>query len=235
MRIAALYDVHGNLPALEAVLAEVAASSVDRIVVGGDVVAGPMPHEVLSLIRDVGDETVWVRGNGDREPGPWAADKLDASERSFLRDLPTSVTIDVDGLGETLFCHGSPRHDEEILTAISPEQRVASALIGIRERVVVCGHTHTQFDRQVAGVRLVNAGSIGMPYEHRGGAYWALLGPDVDLRRTDYDIEAAIERMRQAGYPDENHLENLVNVPTGEEASAFFESQAQDANFENDW
>ena len=235
MRIAALYDVHGNLPALEAVLVEVAASSVDCIVVGGDVVAGPMPHEVLSLIRDAGDETVWVRGNGDREPGPWAANQLDASERSFLRDLPTSVTIDVDGLGETLFCHGSPRHDEEILTAISPEQRVASALIGVGERVVVCGHTHTQFDRQVAGVRLVNAGSIGMPYENRSGAYWALLGPDVDLRRTDYDIEAAIGRMRQVGYPDENHLENLVNVPTGEEASAFFELQAQDANFENDW
>ena len=109
MRIAALYDVHGNLPALEAVLVEVAASSVDCIVVGGDVVAGPMPHEVLSLIRDAGDETVWVRGNGDREPGPWAADQLDARERSFLRDLPTSVTIDVDGLGETLFCHATTR------------------------------------------------------------------------------------------------------------------------------
>ena len=235
MRIAALYDVHGNLPALEAVLAEVASSSVDRIVVGGDVVAGPMPNEVLSLIRDLGAETVWVRGNGDREPGPWAADQLDARERSFLRDLPTSVTIDVDGLGETLFCHGSPRHDEEILTAISSEQRVASALVGVRARVVVCGHTHTQFDRLVAGVRLVNAGSIGMPYEDRIGAYWALLGPDVDLRRTDYDVQAAVERMRQVGYPDENHLENLVTVPTGEEAAEFFESQAQDANFENDW
>ncbi len=235
VRIAALYDVHGNLPALEAVLAEVAASSVDHIVVGGDLVAGPMPHEVLSLIRDLGDETVWVRGNGDREPGPWAADKLDASEQSFLRDLPTSVTLEVDGLGKTLFCHGSPRSDEEILTAISAEQRVASALDGVRERVVVCGHTHTQFDRAVAGVRLVNAGSIGMPYEDRIGAYWALLGPDVQLRRTDYDVEAAIRRMRRAGYPDENHLENLVNVPTGQEAAAFFESQAQDANFENDW
>jgi putative phosphoesterase len=235
MRIAALYDVHGNLPALEAVLAEVARSSVDHIVVGGDVVAGPMPHEVLPLIRDLGDETVWVRGNGDREPGTWAADQLDASEQSFLRDLPTSVTLDVDGLGKTLFCHGSPRSDEEILTAISPEQRVASALVGVRERIVVCGHTHTQFDREVAGVRLVNAGSIGMPYEDRIGAYWALLGPDVNLRRTAYDVEAAIERMRLAGYPDENHLENLVNVPTGDEAAAFFESQAQDANFENDW
>ena len=235
VRIAALYDVHGNLPALEAVLAEVAGSSVDQIVVGGDLVAGPMPHEVLSLIRDLGDETVWVRGNGDREPGSWAADKLDASEQSFLRDLPTSVALDVDGLGKTLFCHGSPRSDEEILTAISAEQRVVSALDGVRERVVVCGHTHTQFDREVAGVRLVNAGSIGMPYEDRIGAYWALLGPDVQLRRTDYDVEAAIRRMRQAGYPDENHLENLVNVPTGEEAAAFFESQAKDANFENDW
>jgi putative phosphoesterase len=235
MRIAALYDVHGNLPALEAVLAEVAAGSVDRIVVGGDVVAGPMPLEVLSLIRELGDETVWVRGNADRELGAWAADRLDASEHRFLRNLPTSVTLDVDGLGETLFCHGSPRSDDEILTMISSEERVISALVGVRSRIVVCGHTHTQFDRQVAGVRLVNAGSVGMPYEDRVGAYWALLGPDIDLRRTDYDVQAAIERMRGTGYPDENHLENLANVPNGKEAAAFFESQAQDANFENDW
>jgi hypothetical protein len=74
-----------------------------------------------------------------------------------------------------------------------------------------------------------------MPYESQGGAYWALLGPDVGLRRTDYDVEAAVQQMRGAGYPDGNHLENLVNVPSGEEAAAFFESQAQDANFENDW
>jgi putative phosphoesterase len=235
VRIAALYDVHGNLPALEAVLREIAASSVDCIVVGGDVVAGPMPREVLSAIRDLGDDTVWVRGNADREPGPWIAGHLDASERRFLSELPTSVTLHVGGLGPTLFCHGSPRSDEEILTLISPEQRVASALVGVRERVVVCGHTHTQFDREIAGVRLVNAGSIGMPYESRGGAYWALLGPGVDLRRTDYDVEAAIERMRETGYPDENHLENLMNIPSGEKAAAYFESQAQDANFENDW
>jgi putative phosphoesterase len=235
VRIAALYDVHGNLPALEAVLAEVAASSVDRIVVGGDVVAGPMPREVLSLLRDLGDDALWVRGNGDREPGPWAASKLREREHRFLSALPTSVTLDVDRLGQTLFCHGSPRSDEEILTLVSPGHRVASALAGVRERIVVCGHTHTQFDREVAGVRLVNAGSIGMPYEKRGGAYWALLGPGVDLRRTDYDVDAAIQRMREAGYPDENHLENLVNVPSGDEAAAFFESRGQDANFENDW
>jgi len=235
VRIAALYDIHGNLPALEAVLADVAASPIDRIVVGGDVVAGPMPREVLSLIRDLGDDTVWVRGNGDREPGPWAAGRLGARERSFLTDLPTAVSIDVDGLGPTLFCHGSPRSDEESLTLVSPEKRVVAALAGVRERVVVCGHTHTQFDRETAGVRLVNAGSIGMPYESRGGAYWVLLGPDVDLRRTDYDVEAAIGRMREVGYPDEDHLENLVNVPSGKEAATFLESKAQDANFENDW
>jgi putative phosphoesterase len=235
VRIAALYDVHGNLPALEAVLAEVAANSVDRIVVGGDVVAGPLPRDVLSLIRDFGTDTFWVRGNGDREPGRWVSDHLNANELRFLRELPTSVSLDVDGLGQTLFCHGSPRSDEEILTLVSPEQRVAAALGGVRERVVVCGHTHTQFDREIAGFRLVNAGSVGMPYEDRGGAYWALLGPNVDLRRTDYDVAAAIRQMREVGYPDENHLENLVQVPSGEEAAAFFESQAQDANFENDW
>jgi putative phosphoesterase len=235
VRIAALYDVHGNLPALEVVLAEIAEDPVDRLVIGGDVVAGPMPREVLAVLRDLGDRAVWVRGNGDREPDAWVVRHLGASEISFLSELPTSLSLDLDGLGQTLFCHGSPRSDEEILTALSPAERVASALAGVQERVVVCGHTHTQFDRKVGGVRLVNAGSIGMPYESRGGAYWARLGPDIDLRRTEYDVEGAIERMRAAGYPDENHLENLVTVPSGDEAAAFFESQAQEANFENDW
>ena len=128
-----------------------------------------------------------------------------------------------------LFCHGSPRSDEEILTRISPEERVAAAVADVSEEVVVCGHTHVQFDRRVAGKRLINAGSVGMPYEARPGAYWAVLGPDVELRRTDYDLEAAAAAIRVSGFPDAGELadENVLTVPSAEEATQQFERMAQ--------
>ena len=137
--------------------------------------------------------------------------------------------MDVDGLGPVLFCHGSPRSDEEILTRISSEERVAAACAGVEEALVVCGHTHVQFDREVAGTRLVNAGSVGMPYEAEPGAYWALLGPDVELRRTAYDLEAAAAAIRATGFPgaDELAAANVLTVPSAEEATEQFERLAE--------
>jgi putative phosphoesterase len=209
MRVAALYDVHANLPAVEAVLAEV---DVDTILVGGDAVLGPMPRETLRLLRDRG--ATFIRGNCDREvatPGEgeelwtrrarWAHEQLDDEELAFLRDLRHPLPMEVDGLGEVLFCHGSPRSDEEILTAITPPKRLDPILDGVTQNLVVCGHTHAQFDRSLDGVRLVNAGSVGMPFEGQPGAYWALLGPDVEHRRADYDIEAAEAELRAGGWP----------------------------------
>ncbi len=242
MRVAALYDVHGNLPALEAVLAEVDALEVEVVVVGGDIAIGPMPRETLMRLLELEDRARFVRGNGDREvaaePGGadlwaertrWSASQLTRGQRAWLAALPESHSVDVDGLGAVLFCHGSPRSDEEILTAISPEERVASAVAGVPEPVVVCGHTHVQFDRRAAGKRLVNAGSVGMPYEARPGAYWALLGRDVELRRTGYDLEAAAEAIRATGFPgaDELAAENVLTVPSAEEATEQFERMAQ--------
>jgi len=159
----------------------------------------------------------------------WSAEQLEPGRRDWLAALPDTQSVAVDGLGPVLFCHGSPQSDDEILTAISPEQRVAAAIAGVAERVVVCGHTHVQFDRQVAGRRLVNAGSVGMPYEARPGAYWALLGPDVELRRTDYDLEAAAEAIRATGFPDAEGLaaENVLTVPSAEEATRQFEGMAR--------
>jgi predicted phosphodiesterase len=125
--------------------------------------------------------------------------RLSADELEFLRQLPLTESLDVDGLGAVLFCHATPRNDEELLTRISPDERWRDALAGVRERVVVCGHTHMQFDRQIGDVRLVNSGSVGMPYEQEPGAYWALLGPEVEFRRTEYepgDIPGT-------GWPDE--------------------------------
>jgi putative phosphoesterase len=246
VRVAALYDVHGNLPALEAVLAEVESVGVDAVVVGGDVAIGPMPREALERLAALGDRALFVRGNGDREIAAppasqgdlwaertrWSAEQLSREQRAWLAALPDTQTVAVEGLGPVLFCHGSPRSDEEILTAISPEERVAAAIVGVEEPVVVCGHTHVQFDRRVAGKRLVNAGSIGMPYEAGPGAYWALFGPDVELRRTDYDLEMAAAAIRATGFPAAQELaeENVLTVPTAKEATEQFERLAQEAS-----
>ena len=191
MRVAALYDIHGNLPALDAVLAEVDA---DVIVIGGDFVLGPWPAETYSRLRSLEGIVRFVRGNADREvvdeaPGrapreliEFVRPRLPDDACEFLRELPLTVSI-----GRTLFCHATPRSDEEIFTRISPDERWAEALAGVEADTVVCGHTHIQFDRQIGDVRLVNAGSIGMPYEREPGAYWALLdGDEVEFRRTEY-------------------------------------------------
>jgi putative phosphoesterase len=197
VRVAALYDVHGNLPALEAVLADVDA---DLVVVGGDIAAGPWPAETLERLRALGDRARFIRGNADREvvqPGvrglappemmDFTREQLSDEQLDFLGSLPLTTSADVDGLGSVLFCHATPRDDEQIFTRISPDERWQEVLHGVEADVVVCGHTHVQFDRRVGELRLVNAGSVGMPYEHEPGAYWALLGPDVDLRRTAYE------------------------------------------------
>jgi putative phosphoesterase len=191
VRIAALYDIHGNLPALDAVLAEVDA---DVIVIGGDFVLGPWPAETLERLRALEGDVRFLRGNADREvvadePGlappelmEFARARLPADALDFLRSLPLTVS-----LGRTLFCHATPRNDEEIFTRDSPDERWAPALAGVDADVVVCGHTHVQFDRRIGDIRLVNAGSIGMPYEREPGAYWAVLDDgDVELRRTEY-------------------------------------------------
>jgi predicted phosphodiesterase len=241
MRVAALYDIHGNLPALTAVLAEVEEAEPDVVVVGGDIALGPMPRKTLELLLTLGERALFVRGNCDRlmneeitEAGlnadrtRWSADQLERGHRAWLAALPDTQTVEVDGLGPTLFCHGSPRSDEEILTAISPDLRVAEAVKGVAEETVMCGHTHVQFDRLVADKRLMNAGSVGMPYESLPGAYWALLGPDVDLRRTDYDREAAAEAIRATTFPDAREFAaaNVLTVPSGQEATQLFERMA---------
>jgi putative phosphoesterase len=245
MRVAALYDVHGNVPALEAVLTEVEALEVDAIVVGGDIAIGPMPREALERLLRLGERALFLRGNGDREIAGepegddlwiqrtrWSAEQLERGQLAWLAALPDTQSVNVDGLGPVLFCHGSPRSDDEILTRISSEERVAAAVADVSEHVVLCGHTHVQFDREVAGKRLVNAGSVGMPYEAQPGAYWALLGPDVELRRTDYDLEAAATAIRATGFPEAEELaaENVLTIPTAEEATEQFERLAQSAD-----
>jgi putative phosphoesterase len=199
MRVATLYDVHGNLPALEAVLAEIPADAT--IVVGGDVVvAGTHPSETLERLRGLGDRVVWIRGNADRElkPGEPAlapAGLLDATRAAltgeqidFLYGQPLTAQID-----RVLFCHATPRNDVDIFTERTPEERLVEIFAGVDADVVVCGHTHMQFERTIAGKRVINSGSVGMPYENEPGAYWML---DLEHRRTGYDGAVLAESSR---------------------------------------
>jgi putative phosphoesterase len=241
MRVAALYDVHGNLPALEAALAEVDDQGADVLLSGGDLLLGPQPAECLELLRERG--ATFIRGNcdravaGDHDWGDawidrirWTAEQLSQEQLDFVRAWPQVVMLDVEGLGPVLFCHGSPRSDEEILTAITPPKQLDPVLDGVQQSVVVCGHTHVQFDRRLGDRRLVNAGSIGLPYEGESGiACWALLGPDVELRRARYDVELALEALATSGYPDDDGAVRgyLLEPSTAEEATAHFESVAE--------
>jgi putative phosphoesterase len=215
VRVAALADVHGNAPALEAVLREVEA---DLVVFCGDLTWGPLPRETLELVRPLNAR--FVRGNSERElvertlDWPRARWIRAQHERLELPRYEEHVVVEVDGLGRTRFVHGSPRSDEECVTVETPEERVREFMRGVEERVVVTAHTHVRYNRQVAGVRLLNPGSVGLPYEGETGvAFWAVLGPDVELRRTEYDREGALERMRATGMPQFELIEQLMTAP----------------------
>ena len=190
MPVAALYDIHGNLAALEAVLAEVPEDAT--IVVGGDICAGgEQPSETLERLRALGDRVLWLRGNSDRELYPGeeglappevieeARSKLSEQQIDFLHDLPVTQALD-----DVLYCHASPRNDVDIFTERTPVDRIAFLFDGLGVGTVVCGHTHMQFERTIAGKRVINAGSVGMPYEEEPGAYWLL---DLEHRRTPYE------------------------------------------------
>jgi putative phosphoesterase len=247
VRIAALYDIHGNLPALEAVLTELDELRSDLVLIGGDVVLGPFPKETLERLSELGDRVRYIRGNTDRvlveeiadtsAPAPWAERQawvraqLSEEQLGLFARLSHTIVLDVEELGHVLFCHGSPRRDDEIVTRATAPERLSDILAGVEEHVVVCGHTHMQFDRIVGGIRLVNAGSVGMPYEGEPGAYWALLGPDVELRRSDYDLERAAAAIRATTFPaaDEFAEQHVLHPASAEEATEQFERMAAES------
>lgn len=219
MRVAALYDIHGNLPALEAVLAEVRRAGVDLVVIGGDVLPGPMPCETLDALLDLDIPARFIVGNGEaavlaekagqevslpekvRETLRWTARLLLPAHETWILGWPRTLRVEIPGLGKVLFCHATPRSDTEIFTRLTPEDRLAPAFAGVDASLVVCGHTHMQFDRKVGALRVVNAGSVGMPFG-RPGADWLLLGPGVELRHTAYDLPRAAARIRATSYPE---------------------------------
>jgi len=233
MRIAALYDIHGNLPALEAVLAEVRAAGVDHILIGGDVLPGPMPRACLDVLYGLATPTTFIMGNGDRETLAtrrgqmgaiipayfheamrWNAAQLTEEDERFINRWPPTQTMPVPGIGKVMFCHATARNDIEIFTEVTAVEKLQPVFDPLGVDLVVCGHTHMQFDRMVGRTRVVNAGSVGMPFEEPG-AYWLLLGPGVELRKTKYDLAAAADRVRQTAYPQAEQCAsgNILTTP----------------------
>jgi predicted phosphodiesterase len=242
MRVAAIYDIHGNLPALEAVLQDIRQAEVELVVVGGDVVPGPMPSETIACLLGLQIPVQFLQGNGDREvlaqkagmetgavPEAfrevmrWVARQLPPEHERLLAGWPQTLHVGIPGLGEVLFCHATPRSDTEIFTRSTPEDRVLPAFAGVDVPLVVCGHTHMQFDRMIGGIRVVNAGSVGMPFGEPG-ADWLLLGPDVQLRRTLYDLTKAAERIRGTEYPQAQEFAagNILQPPSEREMLELF-------------
>ncbi len=217
--VAVLSDIHGVAPALDAVLANPDVAAAERIVLTGDIAAGPHPVDVLDRLVDLGERVVWVRGNADRELvtlahggtttipdpiAPWAAQQLADRHVALLADLPHPVTLDVDGFGAVLFYHGTPRDDEEVVVVDTRLSRWEEVLADVDPDVstIVCGHTHMPFQRLAHRRLIVNAGSVGMPYG-RPGAHWALLRDGVaQLRTTTFDLEAACATIVATGYPE---------------------------------
>lgn len=246
-RVAALYDIHGNLPALRAVLAELEREQVDHIVVGGDVANGPLPVETLDALMQLGPRVSYVMGNGDVEVAAaydgeelaasvlaespaarsavFAAGEISAAHRRLIDTFEATVTLEVDGLGSVLFCHGSPRSDTEIITILTPDERLGGILDDVTTRTIVGGHTHRQFDRRLDWHRFINAGSVGMPYEGTAAAFWAMLGPEVEMRVTEYDITAAIDELRAGGFPDTDEMfeESLLRPMSADAVAQLFE------------
>jgi predicted phosphodiesterase len=231
VKIAALYDIHGNLPALEAVLAEL--DRVDLVLVGGDVVWGPWPRETMDALlalRNIefimgnADRAVFERASGRwKESNDWCAERLTPDHLSFLQTRVPTLTA-----GGLLFCHGSPRCDTDGITVGTPPERIAAWCAGIEASTVVCGHTHAQFERRVGPWRIVNAGSVGNPFG-RCGAYWAVFDRDVDLRFTPYDVGAAARKILATGFPYAERMATEITSPTtAEDAARFFETRRQE-------
>jgi putative phosphoesterase len=239
MRVAAIYDIHANLPALEAVLEDVRQAEVDQIVVGGDVFPGPMPRETIQRLLDLEIPMQFLCGNGDREvlaqmagaetewyraapeqwrePVRWTARQLGPERERLLAGWPKTLRVEIGGIGEVVFCHATPRNDTECFTRLTSEVRLLPVFGGVGAPLAVCGHTHMQFDRTIGEIRVVNAGSVGMPFGEPG-AYWLLLGPGVQLRHTPYDLAKAAGRIRATKYPQaEEFAECNILQPPSEE------------------
>lgn len=236
MKIAAIYDIHGNLPALEAVLEDISLSDVDHIVVGGDVVLGPMSRECMDALLTIKQPIQFIKGNCEVavleemnggfkgklpasviEDITWTAQQLLPEHKEAIKEWPMTISLKLEGIGAVLFCHATPENENDNFTKNTPEDKLLSKFSNVTEEVVICGHTHMQFDRTIGKVRVVNAGSVGMPFG-KPGAYWLSLGSKIEFHHVEYDFDQAADRIRSTEYPHAKEFaESNVKNPPSEE------------------
>jgi predicted phosphodiesterase len=206
MRSAVLYDIHGNLTALEAVLAEAEAEGCRQLVVGGDLALfGPDAPDCVDRLRGYGERLHAIKGNtdryviaGDGDAGHWAT-QLGPERLRWLDALPQQLALADD---DALVVHATPRGDEELLMPDTPDAELAEMLAGVEERTLLCGHVHLQYRRALGGQEVINPGSVGMPLDGDQRAAWAIIDQgQVTLRRSGYDVEAVVARLTEADAP----------------------------------
>ena len=235
MRIAAIYDIHGNTSALEAVLSDVSTEKVDAVVIGGDVVSGPFPRETLNLLQTISVPTYFILGNAESdvirlilgqpsngmsqkadEVAGWVENQLTSDQKDFLLTWTDDLQLKLTPKCNAYFCHGTPRSNTEIFTLVTPEKRVTDIFRNTEASIYVCGHTHMQFERTVNNIHIVNAGSVGMPFGDTGADWLLINGNEFEFVHTEYNLLSAAESMRTSNYPDvEDFIQNnVLHSPT---------------------
>jgi diadenosine tetraphosphatase ApaH/serine/threonine PP2A family protein phosphatase len=197
-----------------------------------------MPGETLACLLELEIPVQFIQGNGEvavlaektgaaaplwyrtipesaKEVVRWQAKQLSPEHERLLASWPKTLHVKIPGSGDVLFCHATPRDENEVFTRLTPEELLLPVFGGLDVPLVVCGHTHMQFDRLIGRTRVVNAGSVGMPFG-MPGADWLLLGPGVQLRHTDYDLTGAAERIRATDYPEAQDFaaRNVLQPPS---------------------
>jgi putative phosphoesterase len=227
VRVAIFSDIHSNLPALEAVLADIEAAGVDERYALGDLVGyAPWPNEVLERLREEAfpivmgnydDGTGFERDDcGCAYPNPtekalgdesfaWTKAHTSVENKDWLRSLRPQIRFEADGK-RYLLVHGSPRRINEYLYEDKPDETFARIATGADADVIVCGHTHRAYDKTVGRARFVNVGSAGKPKDGDPRACWALLdtaAETVEFRRVPYDVEGTARAVEASDLPSE--------------------------------
>lgn len=211
-----------------------------------------MVNECMRALASIPTPVSYLAGNGDRttlayrsgqtlEEVPekyrdgmqWVSHHLEESYAREIDDWPQTIELGIDGLGSVLFCHATPYSDTDIFTVNTSERVLRQLLATIEADLIVCGHTHMQFERIVGTKRVLNSGSIGMPFGEPE-ACWLALGPDVQFRQTTYDLESAANRILATDFPRAKAFceESLLKRPSKEDMLRVFDARSIEARVE---
>jgi putative phosphoesterase len=227
MKIAVLADIHGNILALEKVLEDIRNQGINNYIILGDIImVGPDPAATLHLIRNL-NPIAWIKGNTDmwleefngieEKPGGfkekpyyefylYARKRLSSAEINFLAALPEKVSLNIGG--STILCvHGSPRSITDEMDNRITNEEMAQMMVGVKEEIVLCGHSHIPYLGIIKGKHVFNVGSVGRPLDGNISASYGLLDlhepgkPDLLLKRVNYPVHETIRMAKESGLP----------------------------------